>query len=232
MTEGYFVASDSGSGSATLDVETYRLTWQHGVISNVNLILGQGFDHNPSTFEVGKRWIPNEAVRVHSENASAVWAIHCVTLKVTFVDLEPWTRQPSYTGYLSIRFLLDATIERMITDFQKKTYSSDRVHPFSLKVPERTSTMQYISSGLCAKNSRMHFSLATISKFMSTWKLRMSLSRFGPFKIILKLFMEQKLPSPTSITIQGFSLWVRVTSPFLSLGSICRPGLVINSSSS
>ena len=88
---------------------------------------------------------------------------------------------------------------------QNVSYSSVSWQPFRRSVPDLTKMMQYISSGLCVKNSCMHFSLPFFSKFRSTKKFWGSWSLFGPLSIILMLLIVQTLPSPTSTTMHGFS---------------------------
>ena len=67
---------------------------------------------------------------------------------------------------------------------------------------------------------------------MFTPKFFWETSRLGPRKIIRILLIVQEFPSPTSITMQGFSLCWKVTSPPFSLGSRTRLGFVMSNYSS
>ena len=78
----------------------------------------------------------------------------------------------------------------------------------------------------------MHFSFPTVSKAMLTAKFLFEVSLLGPLRIMRMLFIVHEFPSPTSMTMQGFSLCWKVTSPPFSLGSNTRLGFVMRSYSS
>lgn len=93
---------------------------------------------------------------------------------------------------------------------RNETYSRERMQPFKRIVPLMIFTRQYIKFSLSffrnsiAKNSLMHFSLPSVSKFMFAWKPDTSTSMFGPTNIILMLLNWAELFLPMSTITHGF----------------------------
>ena len=112
------------------------------------------------------------------------------------------------------------------------TYSNVRIHPLILQIPLFSKIKQYIPfyssffRNSFAKNSFIHFSLPSCSKFMLAQKPWTSRSILGPISIILILLILTELFKPTSIETHGFTYCYKITSPPTIEGSKRRPGFV------
>ena len=171
----------------------------------------------------------NFDISIDSKYASSISIIHCITLQVAHVNIQPSFRHCHNNRNFPVSLFEDSTKKKVSEAY---TYSKERMHPFMFRVPVFSKSKQYIFSEssysikLIAKNSLMHFSLPFISKFMFAWKPCTSRSMLGPIRSILILLIFTVLFIPISITTQGLIYCYKMTSLRLIKGSNNKPGFV------
>ena len=82
MVESQFIASNSRPAGMPLYVNSISRTTHNCALRNISDVLGKRLYHDTSAFEVCKRAVTNERVRVDGKDAARGRLVHGVALEV------------------------------------------------------------------------------------------------------------------------------------------------------